>query len=833
MEQQKEYYAFISYKREDEKWAKWLANELEHYHLPTTLNGKELPKNLRPVFRDVDELSAGNLPVQIYHALSNSKNLIVVCSPRAANSEWVNKEIEDFIKIKGGKAENIYPFIIEGTPFAKDSTRECFPKALRNLSGNEERLGGNVNETGGKNVAVVKTIAGMLGVSHDSLWNRYEREQRKKRNWIITAAIIAFLGVFGIASWMYWQNQQIQKANWKMMENQARAVAEKASQLIEEGDFYTARLLACDVLPDRTKNKIKPYTMEAEVALRKALSHNNAILKGHTSCVSSAMFSPNGKRIISASDDETIRLWDFQTGRLLQIIEGHFGTVHFSPNGKFFVSTSDKTVSLWDSQTCDTLMTLEGHTGHVSSAIFSSDGKRIATSSFDKTTRIWDVQTGHLLKILKGHTDFVSDATFSPDGKKIATASSDKTVRIWDVQTGKLILTLIGHTDHVNSVVFSPDGKQILSGSDDHTIKIWDSQTGKLNRTLKGHTGSVNSLSFRFDGKQFVSASSDETLKLWDVEKGRLLQTMVGHTGSVYSAAFSPDGMTIVSASCDETIRLWDVKIGNLLQNIEVNSGIIESIAYSPDGKTIVSVSDDEIVRLWDAYTGILLQTLDGHVNDADNTVSNHGEPRLEIKRLSESEDTITEVISPSIKHSVCFSSSGKKILLTLGEQIIRGWDAQTGKLLLLDGNEDTYDSIVYSPIWNKYVYIQCLGNSINIISVSEKGKVMQTLKGHSSFITSAASSPDGKKVVSASFDKTIKIWDVQTGKLIQTLEGHTGGVLSVAFSPDGKRIASSSDDGTIKIWRFPPLQQLIDETGERFKDRKLTPEERWKYYLE
>ena len=91
MTQEKEYFAFISYKREDEKWAKWLANELEHYHLPTTLNGKELPKNLRPIFRDVDELSAGNLPEQIYHALSISKNLIVVCSPRSAKSEWVNK----------------------------------------------------------------------------------------------------------------------------------------------------------------------------------------------------------------------------------------------------------------------------------------------------------------------------------------------------------------------------------------------------------------------------------------------------------------------------------------------------------------------------------------------------------------------------------------------------------------------------------------------------------------------------------------------------------------------------------------------------------------------
>ena len=103
MLQEKQYYAFISYKREDEPWARWLAKKIENYNLPTTLNGKELPKSLRPVFRDTDELSAGNLPKQIYDALSISKNLIVICSPCSAQSEWVNKEIQDFISIKGGR----------------------------------------------------------------------------------------------------------------------------------------------------------------------------------------------------------------------------------------------------------------------------------------------------------------------------------------------------------------------------------------------------------------------------------------------------------------------------------------------------------------------------------------------------------------------------------------------------------------------------------------------------------------------------------------------------------------------------------------------------------
>ena len=294
MEQKKEYYAFISYKREDEKWAKWLANELEHYHLPTTLNGKNLPKNLRPIFRDVDELSAGNLPEQIYHALSISKNLIVVCSPRSANSEWVDKEITDFIKIKGGKAENIYPFIIEGEPFAKNLAEECFPTALKELPESEERLGGNVNEQGGRNAAVVKIIAGMLGIGFDSLWQKYEREQRKKRNWIIAVTIFAFFCISLIAFWMFWQKQQTEKANWKMMENQARAVAEKARKEIQRGNVFDSMLALLEVV---SRDNKRPYVGEVESVLREAYDSLFSGKWNYRRLESSEFFSDDGNNI--------------------------------------------------------------------------------------------------------------------------------------------------------------------------------------------------------------------------------------------------------------------------------------------------------------------------------------------------------------------------------------------------------------------------------------------------------------------------------------------------------------------------------------------------------
>ena len=175
----KKYFAFISYKREDEDWAKWFQNELENYHLPSTLNGRkdinfeELPKQFRPVFRDIDELKAGNLPEQIYSALKDSLNLVVICSHLLADDDeakWVNKEISDFIEIGeregADNVRHIFPFIIDGIPHAGDE-RECFPKVLRKLSEEQERIGGNVNEGGdvtdeSRDRAFVKVLAGML-----------------------------------------------------------------------------------------------------------------------------------------------------------------------------------------------------------------------------------------------------------------------------------------------------------------------------------------------------------------------------------------------------------------------------------------------------------------------------------------------------------------------------------------------------------------------------------------------------------------------------------------------------------------------------------------------
>ncbi|MGJ5633251.1 nSTAND1 domain-containing NTPase, partial [Nostoc sp. CALU 1950] len=202
-------------------------------------------------------------------------------------------------------------------------------------------------------------------------------------------------------------------------------------------------------------------------------------LEGHTREVISASFSPDGERIVTASYDNTARVWDM-TGNLVAELQGHRSSVisaSFSPDGERIVTASeDKTARVWD-MTGNLVAELRGHRSYVYSASFSPDGERIVTASWDKTARVWDV-TGNLVAKLQGHRSSVNRASFSPDGERIVTASEDKTARVWDM-TGNLVAELQGHKSYVTSASFSPDGERIVTASEDNTARVWD-MTGNL-----------------------------------------------------------------------------------------------------------------------------------------------------------------------------------------------------------------------------------------------------------------------------------------------------------------------------------------------------------------
>ena len=730
MSKEKEYFAFISYKSEDVEWATWLQHELEHYHLPASFNGRtDVPQELRPVFRDIDELSAGNLPEQIKKALVNSQNLIVICSPQAEKSPWVNEEVETFIAL--GRTERIFPFIVEG-----NSPSEFFPPALLNLPKNEERLGGDVSKKG-RDAAFVKVVAGMFGVGFDSLWNRYEKEKAEEE-----------------------RRQREQRD--RLMISQSRFLSEKANSLVEEGDSYTARLLAIEALPVNLNNPNRPCVIEAEIALRRASQSNTAVLRGHTDKVTSISLSPDGHLIASASFDGTIRLWDTTTGKTmkeLRIKKMPLFAVSFSPDGQCiaysYAANEDSSIYIWNLNSNCLQYVLKGHESVIRSISFSHDGSSLVTASNDGTVRIWDISHGECRKTLRDDGKFMLSAVFSPDDNCIAAASYDNYVRIWSAVSGKLICKLEGHTDIVTNVSFSPDGRMLASGSEDNTICIWDTNTWECKMVLKGHNRFVLSTAFSPDSQFFVSGSLDGTIRFWEMEEGQCLCALKGHTDRVNTVLFNPGGQLVISSSDDATIRIWEL-FGDEPRSVSRDDvRCYRDSNISSDGTLSAEIVGYSTICVRDKKSGLILLEGNGHTDDAC---------------------------------SVIFSPNDKYIASASLDKTVRIWDANT---------------------------LECI----------------RVLRGHTTAVMDVSFSPDSKHVVSTSPDNTIRVWEVSTGHCLFVIENKYKSGSS--FTTDGSHIVLNFSDDSVDIWEFPPIQKLIDDNRERFKNRQLTKEERRRFYLD
>lgn len=282
-------------------------------------------------------------------------------------------------------------------------------------------------------------------------------------------------------------------------------------------------------------------------------------LIGHSDSVWSVALSVDGRTLVSGSQDNTIKIWNPNTGQLNRTIEAHsdsLRSVGISLDGQMLFSASgDGTVKVWNTQTGELRYTLTGHPAPVWSVALSRDGQTLVSGSEDKTIKVWNLQTGQLVRTLSGHSAPVYSVALSPNGQTLASGSADNTIKVWNLQTGELLRTLQGHASVVRSVVLSPDGRTVASASWDKTIKVWNLQTGELLRTLAGHSDRVVSVTFSSDGRTLASASIDRTIKIWNAQTGELLQSLSGHSDWVLSVATS--GRTVVSSSRDKTIKIW------------------------------------------------------------------------------------------------------------------------------------------------------------------------------------------------------------------------------------------------------------------------------------
>ncbi len=847
--------AFISYRQlePDRAWAVRLHKALERYQAPKGFKKRRLGR----VFRDADELAASpDLPQALEAALDASEWLIVVCSPRAKASKWVNAEIKRFGD--SGRGERVLALLVEGEP------KDAFPDALLSLRRSAPAFGliveadplaadarpqSGVSRKRILRGALLSLAAAMLGVSFDALRRRDETRALKRLAWLAAGSftVIAVTAYLGIAAEI--SRSEADTSRLQALRRESLLLANVSRQQTAVGDPVTGALLALRALP---RSSERPLVGEAVGALMEALSEQRegvslaanasgfamdsnraAIIEmanpgdsyfwelssgrrsplPHDSPVGAAAFSPDGQRLATGDWRGQVKLWS-REGALLQAFRPHadsLALLDFSADGTGLVSVS-----------ADGTMTRIPATG--APTVFAA-GKALRSATFDRRTGLiiagredglvlsWH-SDGHCIKIAPPVAESEEPAlALDVTGSHLLVRWRKSGIAVHDPRTGRHLAWVAAGKD-VTATALSPSGETVAAGHEGGAVDIWSSSSGARLADLPGGAGKVTDIRFSPDGAALAASGENGIIQLWSTAAWTRLAILGAHGGSVPHLAFTHDGRTLVSASFDGTVRTWSVTSPGDAAELKGHTDAIYSARESDDRNFLATASRDRSVRVWDlrsGRSGVLARPMLGPAYDAafmgdtahlaidawDNQLELWSAgPPVHSETFAAQGDKLEGTLSRDQHFVLAGEGAGVQVIETATRAVIRQWPASVSP------------AASFSP--TRPQLLLALGPEMSLLEMP--GQHLVTVARLAAGASQVGYDPSGALAFARLVSGDIVVLDASTLKPVATLGGHDD-TSQVLLLPACNTAVTTAHPGRVRVWDLETGKARLDFT--------------------
>ncbi len=576
------------------------------------------------------------------------------------------------------------------------------------------------------------------------------------------------------------------------------------------------------------------------------------ILRGHSDAVTSVLYHPDGRHVLSCSLDNTIRMWNAASGKEVAVLKSDrsLHTMAVSPDGKTILTPGgigERNIDVWDLETKKRRASFPGHKESTTCLAFSHDGKLFASGGRDRAVNIWNAREFIPVRTLVGHGESIVSIEFSPDDRQLISASYDRSARIWEMKSGTLERSFPLDFPYIANACFSPDGKLIsasggeTSSSGDKKVFIWDSSSGRLLRTISQRDlDHFTKIGFSRDGRYIISSNANNSLYLWDIERGISTRSLGGFAPQVYCVAFSPDGKLCALGHSDGSVSIWDINAMSRLWRMKKHGMSVLGIAFTRDGKKLISASGHELrtdisgtLILWDAKSGeALRENTDSNGSYESIDISSDGKTLLSANKHNwEKSIMLWDIDGIVMRRKYEFKNfpdrakfaSGSLALVSVRSEGVVLFDLSAWRVI------KTYPESTLLSISRDKRFFSSMHGGVLSLRNTTSGDIYKNHKFDGSCyidIRDTAFSPDGRYVAfggtknafgcSSAYNFEIFVWDLRSDKIIRNLTGHREGTVASAFSPDGRYLLTGSMDATARLWDFTNGNSISLVSGDR-----------------